>query len=365
MESCHLDADLDYESIPIFTQKESLEAFSSFTGRRIVNVVELIDQFAMTPKEAAVEAAREGNVERVRCFLDDLDFDIASVFGKVKNLKSSNSYTTGRKQEVEREVIPRILLKAASRGHLDILEFALKEYWSSVPGRNELGTFLKCSPSFQRLLNSAFYRALEKGHERIAAMIYAAYPAHPGRIRNKLFISLVRNSKTSMVQFVYNKGRVTTAANRSSLLSQRYLDVFTRARRHLFGTLEMTFKSALRAKSFDLARLLHKTKRLETKQISAGIIRSTFDNAVDACIHDHCRRGHAKLVAFLCNNEYVSRTAAEHAFTEGVDSGSVLLMKSVCNNRSISPALGAKMLVRAIRKEQFGVVNFLWGQSWI
>ncbi|KAG2822517.1 hypothetical protein PC112_g10906 [Phytophthora cactorum] len=168
MESCHLDADLDYESIPIFTQKESLEAFLPSRVVALVNVVELIDQFAMTPKEAAVEAAREGNVER-----------------------------------------------------------------------------------------------------------------------------------------------------------------------------------------------------LETKQISAGIIRSTFDNAVDACIHDHCRRGHAKLVAFLCNNEYVSRTAAEHAFTEGVDSGSVLLMKSVCNNRSISPALGAKMLVRAIRKEQFGVVNFLWGQSWI
>ncbi|KAG6960885.1 hypothetical protein JG687_00007994 [Phytophthora cactorum] len=79
MESCHLDADLDYESIPIFTQKESLEAFLPSRVVALVNVVELIDQFAMTPKEAAVEAAREGNVERVRCFLDDLDFDIASV----------------------------------------------------------------------------------------------------------------------------------------------------------------------------------------------------------------------------------------------------------------------------------------------
>ncbi|KAG3110181.1 hypothetical protein PI125_g10247 [Phytophthora idaei] len=193
-----------------------------------------------------------------------------------------------------------------------------------------------------------------------------------------------------MVQFVYNKGRVTTAAsNRAFKIAaaccRSDILIFLLERADI--SLEMTFKSALRAKSFDLARLLHKTKRvplgllnkvfeetktvdvvrvlLETKQISAGIIRSTFDNAVDACIHDHCRRGHAKLVAFLCNNEYVSRTAAEHAFTEGVDSGSVLLMKSVCNNRSISPALGAKMLVRAIRKEQFGVVNFLWGQSWI
>ncbi|KAF1792300.1 hypothetical protein GQ600_8244 [Phytophthora cactorum] len=168
-----------------------------------------------------------------------------------------------------------------------------------------------------------------------------------------------------MVQFVYNKGRVTTAAsNRAFKIaaaccrSDILMFLLERADISL-ETLEMTFKSALRAKSFDLARLLHKTKRVLSgaKQTHSTTQWMPVFTTTVVVVMQSLSRSSATM--------NISRTAAEHAFTEGVDSGSVLLMKSVCNNRSISPALGAKMLVRAIRKEQFGVVNFLWGQSWI
>ncbi|ETN00775.1 hypothetical protein PPTG_17746 [Phytophthora nicotianae INRA-310] len=403
------------------------------------HIIELIDEFAWTTTDVAVEAAREGNVGRVRSLLDDLEYDIVSVVTAAVEAEQSRVLDTIRSdtrvwcieiaigesnqlrivkllyswldtQGATRRVLPGILRNAASNGLLDILEFAIenyvREHWrdgvltqslssgARHPGRNELSEYLQCSPSFQRLFNNAFYEALENGHEHIAGMIYAAYAAYPARIRDNLLTSLVQLGRTNMVHFIYNKGRVTTAAsNRVFMIAAacRHINILmlllARADISLW-TLRRGFKSALRARSFEIGKLLYNTGHislelleeefamtesvdimrvlLETEQISADVVRHTFEHAVKVCSNEHQRcRVYAKIVEFLCREEYVSHSAAVWVFMKGVDSNNILLVKAVCKSYTMPPTLGANMLATAIQNDHMGVANFLWGQEWI
>ncbi|KAF4138091.1 hypothetical protein GN958_ATG12700 [Phytophthora infestans] len=413
---------IDYSSMP--TRKEILQAFLPSRVAAFTNVIESIDQFAMTPKEAAVLAARNGNVELVRCFLDHVQYDMESVVtaavetgqSKILDMIWSETrlwcmeiairkskqirvvkllYEWLKARGAARRVLRIVLTKSASRGLLDIFEFAIEnyvwEFWNKIltqslsrgartPGRNQLGRYLDWSPSLQRLFNYAFYKALENVHEDIAGMIYAAYPAYHVRIRDKLLASLVQLGRTSMVEFIYSKGRVTTAASNRVLkiaaaCRHKEILIFLLGRAKVsLKTLKQAIQSALRAKSFAVVEVILLRVRLplvdvlqdafqeaesvdavqfllETKQIAADAIRSKFESAVEGCLIDrNYRRGHAKIVAFLCREGYISRTAAEWTFAKGVDYNCVLLMKSVCNNCCIYPEVGAKMLARAIQK---------------
>ncbi|KAF4036019.1 hypothetical protein GN244_ATG12018 [Phytophthora infestans] len=305
---------IDYSSMP--TRKEILQAFLPSRVAAFTNVIESIDQFAMTPKEAAVLAARNGNVELVRCFLDHVQYDMESVVtaavetgqSKILDMIWSETrlwcmeiairkskqirvvkllYEWLKARGAARRVLRIVLTKSASRGLLDIFEFAIEnyvwEFWNKIltqslsrgartPGRNQLGRYLDWSPSLQRLFNYAFYKALENVHEDIAGMIYAAYPAYHVRIRDKLLASLVQ-----LVNFLWGQAWIpyehfvavfVDAAKHGCLETVQWFNSYNRASRE---SITAAFAAAAEGGYTRVVKLLFDKQHSSSETISVLI----------------------------------------------------------------------------------------------
>lgn len=228
-----------------------------------------------------------------------------------------------------------------------------------------------------------------------------------------------------MVEYVYDKGRVTTRgvdrAFKIAAVTRRteMLTFFLKRANVTLEALELAFRSIIRMKSFGVATLLYSTRRIplmvlnqdfekaasvdvinflfNKDRISAKVINRVFEHAVNSCIISDDCGNRAEIVKLLCTGkkECIAGKSIKRAFSKAANSNSVILVKTLCtsrfisrdtiskvvldacaynhldivkalcNNRNISPELGARMLVRAIQSDFVGVANFLWGQAWI